>query len=57
MENSEVKINVTRERCKRIEVLVLPYIYESFKSKAAKSGMTMTQVLKELIIDYIKAED
>lgn len=39
-------VNVTRERNKRVEVLISPKLYEQLKAKARADGLTMSAELK-----------
>lgn len=45
----ETKRNATRERCRRVEVLLPPKVYEELKERARKDGLTMTVELKMAI--------
>lgn len=49
MIDKDTKRNATRERCKRVEVLLPPKVYEELKDKARRDGLTMTVELKMAI--------
>ena len=44
---------VTREKTKRVEVLLIPSVYEELKIKALSEGLPMTTIIKLAIRDYL----
>lgn len=49
----EKKINVTRNKTNRVEVLLLPSVYEQLKAKASEEGLTMTSIIKLALKEYL----
>lgn len=53
----EAKRNVTREKTKRVEVLLPPSVYEKLKERAKRDGLAMTVELKMAIRKHLGSED
>lgn len=47
---------ITREKTRRVELLLIPETYEKLKKVALSDGLTMTAILKMALKKYLKEE-